>query len=297
MLKKLILKNFQIHKHLKVEFDPKITTIVGVTNVGKTSIIRALRWLSHNRPSGRSFIRRGQDSCSVILYVDGERVSMAKGKVPIYSIGTKKFKAVGTKVPGQIQNILKLEDINYQHQLDPLFWIVDSPSQISQHLNEIIDLSSIDKGQKYLASEIRQSKTLVSVLGERVQSAKAKIKELNWTRKASSELRYIEGISERANELARKIACAESAIADSIKYRRSAKAASDGHSATSAAILAGGRMAESAKRLSRAEELLKQVSLIRRAKCQASQNLKDAEAEIHNLTTKKPCPVCGKMFS
>jgi AAA15 family ATPase/GTPase len=40
-MKKLRIKNFQIHKDLEIEFGP-ITTIVGPSDIGKSAVLRAL---------------------------------------------------------------------------------------------------------------------------------------------------------------------------------------------------------------------------------------------------------------
>ena len=43
-IESLSLHNFQCHEHLDIAFDPQLTTIVGPSDVGKTAILRALKW-------------------------------------------------------------------------------------------------------------------------------------------------------------------------------------------------------------------------------------------------------------
>jgi len=61
MIKKLILKNFQIHKKLVLEFDEKITVIKGSNDSGKSSIIRAIYWIFYNQPTGDWMCRIDND--------------------------------------------------------------------------------------------------------------------------------------------------------------------------------------------------------------------------------------------
>lgn len=53
-LRRLTIENFQGHKKTVIEFAPggQLTVIIGPSRSGKTSIIRALRWLFYNQPAG-----------------------------------------------------------------------------------------------------------------------------------------------------------------------------------------------------------------------------------------------------
>lgn len=55
---KLRIQNFQAHKDTTIEFD-RITTIVGPSDIGKSAVLRALKWVAKNEPNGTSFVRDG----------------------------------------------------------------------------------------------------------------------------------------------------------------------------------------------------------------------------------------------
>lgn len=55
---KLRIQNFQAHKDTTIEFDC-ITTIVGPSDIGKSAVLRALKWVAKNEPKGTSFVRDG----------------------------------------------------------------------------------------------------------------------------------------------------------------------------------------------------------------------------------------------
>ena len=67
MITALRLLEFQKHRKLVVRFDPHVTTIVGQTDSGKTSILRALLWLLTNSPAGMEFIHYGSKRVEVDL--------------------------------------------------------------------------------------------------------------------------------------------------------------------------------------------------------------------------------------
>ena len=76
MLEKLRIINFQKHEDLTVSFDDRITTIVGPSDVGKSAVLRALRWVLTNQPDGSGFIREGEKNASVVLRVDGRTICL-----------------------------------------------------------------------------------------------------------------------------------------------------------------------------------------------------------------------------
>ena len=122
MLERLRLKNFQRHDHLKVKPGVQITAIIGDSDVGKSSICRALRWLALNKPRGSGFIRWGEKDCSVKVRIDGvdiERVKDSSGNR--YIVGGKEYKAIGYDVPPDVASLLALGPENFDQQHDSPF--------------------------------------------------------------------------------------------------------------------------------------------------------------------------------
>ena len=75
MIDRVQILNFQRHGELKIVFDEQITTIVGPSDTGKSSVLRAIRWVAFNRPLGDGFIRFGENECVVRLWVDGRKIA------------------------------------------------------------------------------------------------------------------------------------------------------------------------------------------------------------------------------
>jgi predicted ATP-dependent endonuclease of OLD family len=77
---------------LEIEFDPNITTIVGDNEAGKTTVIRALRWITHNRPSGEGFHTIGKHKTRVKVFLDGRFATRTKSKTRnTYQLDDKSF--------------------------------------------------------------------------------------------------------------------------------------------------------------------------------------------------------------
>lgn len=72
---KVRLYNFQSHEDTEIELDEHLNIIVGESNQGKTSVLRAIRWVAENKPSGKGMVRRDKDDkplkdCSVTLTLE-----------------------------------------------------------------------------------------------------------------------------------------------------------------------------------------------------------------------------------
>jgi exonuclease SbcC len=85
MIERLQIKNFQCHESLKIKLDPKITAIVGPSDVGKSAILRAIRWVATNRPRGDSFIKEDADEAQVTVWTDNGKVCRRKGSENTYA--------------------------------------------------------------------------------------------------------------------------------------------------------------------------------------------------------------------
>jgi len=215
-LRKLTLRNFQRHKRIEIVLDPKITTIIGDTDTGKTSLIRALYWVTHNRPAGSGIIRKGSLSCRVSLTVGKTVISRTKGKKGnTYKIGDQTLTAFGNDVPSVVKDCLKIEEVNFQHQFDSLFWLAESPTQVSKNINEIVNLGAIDSSQNYINKEVRNTKAEIRVHEERIKKLKEQKKKSAWIIQAVKDMKVIQ---KEAKSL-QKLEALESSLSRSVSDR------------------------------------------------------------------------------
>jgi exonuclease SbcC len=211
-IKRITLKNFQKHKKRTIVLDPHITTLVGPSDVGKTAFIRAVRWVVFNRPSGNRFIRRGSKRASVIITTDKAKVVRKKGKQNAYVVNGKLLTAMKSKVPGLVTKKLKLGPSNFQNQLDGPFWFALSPGQAAKALNDLADLSVLDRLQDAANAILRDARATENVTREQLREAKEKVKDLKWARQCHKDWKALEamkaelaGMEDNYDELATDI--------------------------------------------------------------------------------------------
>ena len=181
---KLTLSNFQIHqKPTTLEIPENETTYVeGDSDTGKSSRLRAMRWLCENKPDGGSFVTfkqpRGTNSL-VRLEEDGRVIERERGKSKnLYRMDGETFEAFGRSVPEPIAKFLALSPYAFQLQGEVPFLIGASPTDAAKILSDACGLGVIDtavqfvRGKKAVAeADIRKSEILLESAQARLATA------------------------------------------------------------------------------------------------------------------------------
>lgn len=148
MIESIEIRNFQIHKKTKIDFDPGVTIISGTSDNGKSSIIRCFRWLFDNRPQGYNFRRWNTPDkviTSVDIVVDGETISRKRGKVRNeYFFKDTTYKALRADVPDDIKEFLQVLPFNVQMQSGKIFLFENTDSETAKMINDVSGISIID---------------------------------------------------------------------------------------------------------------------------------------------------------
>ncbi len=185
MIKKVAIKNFQIHKDTVLEFTEGMNVIAGSSDNGKSSIIRAIRWVLMNRPTGFAFHTHGakDDTAVCLVFGDNENVTRFKGEKNTggYQYKGNTFAALRTDVPPEIGQVLNMEQINIQSQHDPYFLLQDSPGEVAKKLNVVAGLGIIGDTIKNANAVVRQRKDAVGILVQQETGYKADFYKLSWT--------------------------------------------------------------------------------------------------------------------
>ena len=175
-IESVYLENWEGHAKTQVEFAPEaqLTVIVGATDCGKSSIIRALRWVLCNIPQGTDYIRAGASSAAVaITYTDGCRVVRERGKsfnrYRVYTPGSAehKLEGFGTDVPLEVSEItgvrpVSIDDLslnlNLSEQLDaPFLGKSISAGARAKILGKLAGTEEIDVAQRALGTDLYRS--------------------------------------------------------------------------------------------------------------------------------------------
>jgi len=106
-IKKLSLHNFQSHADTTLEFVPGVNALVGSSDEGKSSIIRALGAVLQNDVSN-SYVRHGTDFFEVtVVFDDGNEITRLKGpKVNSYIVNQETFERLGDDVPEKVRRAI-----------------------------------------------------------------------------------------------------------------------------------------------------------------------------------------------
>lgn len=249
MLTKLKAKNFRCYKNKSFEFDKHVTVIIGPNDRGKSTIVNLLRWITLNRPSGRTVIKRGAKVASGSLQIGGVTIKKVLSRSPSYHIDGKSYKAFGTKLPAVVHDIAQLTELNFQRQHESAFWLSLTPGQVAKELNGIVDLQSIDAVQASLAKQIRETSAQIRVVEERHRRARTERQALAWVRHFDARITRLEAIASRYRAKSHRIAQIASALnmavqADSTRQRLLA-----GLPIAHRAILAGRKLRAASGRL------------------------------------------------
>jgi len=292
--------NFQKHEKLTIDFDHPVVCIVGESDCGKSSILRAIRWLVSNRPGGESFIRHGTSHSRVSVVIDdGETVTRRrdKGGKNLYKIGDREFTAFGVSVPDEIQSFLNIGEISLQRQHDPPFWFSLSPGEVSKELNQIVNLSLIDSTLANAASELRKAKAATEICEDRLKFVKQELEDYAFAKEMDTDLREIEELQEQIDGKASQIDQAERFLKKWTEALESKKIASERN------LDAGNDIAEIesirekleevSERLEQVEQLSTKWEQACRRKEESLKVLKEAESKFTAMKGKS-CPLCGQ---
>lgn len=197
MFKSVSIQNFQSHAKTVLDFHEGVNVIVGTTDGGKTAIIRALRWLIWNRPSGDALRSRWGGATNVQLETEEGVITRSKDKIDKYTLRLKgqediEFKAIGVSVPAEIQRVLNISEINLQNQHDTTFLLSDTPGAVATHFNKVARLDRIDTATSAINGWIRGLRSDVSHLEDDITTEKAKLTTFEHLEKFEIDIEVLE---------------------------------------------------------------------------------------------------------
>lgn len=195
----LQITNFQSHEDTTMELSPGVNIILGASDVGKSSIIRALNWVSQNKPRGTGFIRDTKDGLTASVGVE-----MADDMFVLRTRGNKKneyecgnedeseiLKALNTEVPEAVSDILGISEINIQPQSESYFLLTDSAGQVAKKLNEVSNLKEIDDSLSNINSKIRAQNSTIAAQKSTVENLETEISGFSWLEEAKKKMKTI----------------------------------------------------------------------------------------------------------
>lgn len=309
MFKELHIKNIGPHGDLKLNFHSGINGIIGISQSGKTAILRAIYLLAFNKPGGLGFLSRfaKNKTASVSLIQDnGTEIKFSKTKVveqrttAFYVLkepGKSKivFSKLGGAVPDKITTALNISDINIQRQRDTAFMIDSNPGEIAKTINKITNIDQVDSWMKKISVKINILKTREVVAKEDLKEIKSKLKQLAYLDPLSYKIDRLRIIEDKKYKLSAKIDFLQVQI-ESVKATQKARS-------TIVEVLL--KLESLFKRLKKLQEQRAQLQTERTEldklfmanatweELLKEQN-KDLDIYISNLKEQSKCPTCLK---
>ena len=184
------VKDFQIIKSAKAEFIPGLNLIIGPSNNGKTSFIKAIKSLLYTEP-GTTPIRSGQSFYSVGMTLNGHTVILQKGlKESSYIVDGKKYSKYGTSTPEEVSNALGIkelvlngnkEQLNFWNQMEYPFLLDKSSTDLFRFIidsgeNDKVSLALKDmvKDRQQIEKNITQIQGNILMLDEQIKDLTSK---------------------------------------------------------------------------------------------------------------------------
>lgn len=188
MIERIRIQNFQPHLDTRLTLE-QINAFIGPSDRGKSSILRALRWVMLNEAPDGDYVRWGATFVRVTVWIDGHKICRWRDKSNnCYELDGVEFRAFGRDVPEPIAKIFNTVEASWSSQHEPYYLFSLSPPEASRRLNTVVDLGVIDAALAYLAAAGRKAAVELGVAETRLATAEAKVAETAWVAEADADL-------------------------------------------------------------------------------------------------------------
>lgn len=154
----VLIKDFQILNQVNLKFNPGFNVIVGPSNNGKSSILKAIKAAVYTEP-GVSTIRAGADSYIVgISHNNHNIVYQKKLNASKYLVDGAQFSKFGLNTPEEVSNALNIKELNLNgNKVQLNFWNqMDKPFLLDKSAGELFKFI-LDSGENDKLSAVVKS--------------------------------------------------------------------------------------------------------------------------------------------
>ena len=215
------IENFQSHSHTKLEFDEGVNVIIGPSDSGKTAVIRAMKWIFFNEPSGTDIIKKGETAAKVTLKLNtGFKIIRGRDKSKnYYELVTEdgevqRFEGFGLNVPQEVIDITGMNKIdlgnikmslNISEQLESPFLITDSPSIKANALGKLAGVDIIDKALGNLSKDIYEINNDRKSIENEIKNQESFLESFRYLDEEKTKIERLENIFQQVDEYKSKL--------------------------------------------------------------------------------------------
>ena len=218
-IKKVELHNFQSHEYTEMEFDRGLNVILGNSDVGKTAILRAIKWALYNEPKGDYFIRQGEKDVSVkVTFSNGVVVERAKtpSKNSYFLVDSSgnemRFEGFGIDVPKEITDVTNMYKVsldnsnnktilNIAEQLDGPFLLNEQASLRASAIGRLIGVNYVDDALRNVVRDNKRTNQEIVELGKNKEDLKEQLDEFSYIKDYKEKYEKITKIRNKIKNL------------------------------------------------------------------------------------------------
>lgn len=210
-LKKLKFTDVLSHVDTQVDIADCLTVFTGVSESGKSAVIRGLDQLLRNHPAGIDLLRHGakRGACSeeTLVFEDDEgkthEIIRRRGKSKNeYVLDGQPLLAIGREVPEEIASLLRLSPHAFQLQSDGNFLLCDTDGDVARALSSTVGLTQIDAAFAQIRTRKTENDTALRVSQadvDREQAASDRFAALGEADVAVADAEAVERLLDAAN--------------------------------------------------------------------------------------------------
>jgi DNA repair ATPase RecN len=187
MLNVIRIKNYQALKNIELALSPRINVLEGPSDVGKSSVVRALTGLLYQQ-SGGWFVRDGAKKAEVTVVTPEHEVTWQKGKTTnSYTCDGTKIGKPGRKVPEEVVDALRIKPVdfgagverrlNVQQQGERGFLIEDEPADGARILGSMTGAAALASAVRQCSADVGNKAKEVAAAERQVADAVVRLKE------------------------------------------------------------------------------------------------------------------------
>ena len=207
---KIIIQNFQSHKDTTLELVPGVNALSGLSDVGKSAVIKAIHWVIDNSPAGDEFYSWWGGDSLVTLDFGDVAVTRTKGKgINAYKIkypGRDEQTLTGFNqgVPDAVKEALNLRDFNLHSQHQSSFLLSDGGGAVNRYINRILDMEIIDRATSNIESDLRLYKGQAASEEQTAKRIEGELTAFNFLGEAEGRLAALEATQAKRDALEAK---------------------------------------------------------------------------------------------
>lgn len=202
------MENFQSHPYSEFNLDKGLNVLVGMSNMGKTSLTRALSLVLFNQWD-RSWVRSGAKFCKIIIHTDtGIIVERQKGdKINKYILTlpnqkSQLYENFGTTTPEAVQQALRIHEVqidskdsinlNMAGQLEQLFLLSAPNSYKAKVFGKLSGAHILDAAIREINREGRSFSTEKAIKEKELVELQSQVDKLSQIERFSTQIVEIE---------------------------------------------------------------------------------------------------------